>query len=78
MLLAKAAKSASISLDDVGFEGSGSASDNFMRANGGLGANWTTVPGGAGWVAPAIVSDAVNGEDDRNQDRDGDHAGERV
>lgn len=32
------------------------ASDNFTRANGGLGANWTTI---SGFVAPQISSDVV-------------------
>jgi hypothetical protein len=37
------------------------ASDNFDRADGGLGANWTTI---TGMTAPAIVSNAVVGDAD--------------
>ncbi len=32
------------------------ATDSFDRANGGLGANWTTDPGPVAWAAPTIVS----------------------
>ncbi len=35
--------------------------DNFNRANGGLGANWTTVPG---WAAPQIISNTVGASAD--------------
>ncbi|MGD0586365.1 MAG: hypothetical protein ABSA86_11435 [Oryzomonas sp.] len=36
-------------------------SDNFNRSNGGLGSNWTTVPG---WAAPQIISNAVGASAD--------------